>query len=92
MYQLGLLRDVTIVDSTRIEVFLKYIRRECAFKHIKLISVPGKRVYISLVRLSKLKEKSNASMYIISTSEGLKTDYECILSKLSGELLLKIEF
>lgn len=92
MYEIGMLRDINVFDGKNIEVFLKYNKRRCVFSKIKLISVPSKRVYIDLINLIKLKDKSNCSIYIISTSQGLKTDFECLMSNISGELLLKIEF
>jgi ribosomal protein S8 len=91
MMQLGLLRSINILDNRHIEVFFKYYQRRCVFSNIKLISIPSRRVYIDLVKLAKLKDKSNCSIYILSTNKGIKTDFECLFDKVSGELLLKIE-
>ncbi|SRR6266498_820918 len=92
MLSLGILRNMHYENSKNFEIFLKYNKRRCVFKHLKLISVPSRRVYIDLVDLARLKNKTFTCIYILSTNYGLKTDFECLLEKISGELLLKIEF
>jgi len=92
LYEHGLLRDVTYdVNSNKIEVFLKYVNRKCVFNKIKLVSVPSKRVYVNLLKLIKLKDKSNCSIFILSTNKGIKTDFMCNMERISGEILLKID-
>ena len=54
------------------------------------MSKPGNRNYVTLIELKKLKEDDTA-IYLISTNKGLKTDLECLLLKLAGEVILKIE-
>jgi ribosomal protein S8 len=90
-YDLGIIANFGFFDNRTILVNLKSHRRRSVFRKLKLISTPGKRVYVDLVRLAKLKDKSNCSFYIISTNQGLKTDFECYMEKLCGEVLLKIE-
>jgi len=91
LHNLGIIHDFMFVDDRTILVNLKYYKRRSVFKKLKLVSTPGKRVYVDLVRLAKLKDKSNCSFYIISTNQGLKTDFDCYIQKLCGEILLKIE-
>lgn len=89
--KMGLIRGFKFLDNIYIEVVLKYINNSLIFKNLKVLSIPSKRIYIDLIKLKKLKDKSNTSIYIISTNKGLKVDLECILENLAGELLLKIE-
>ena len=91
LQDLGIVHNLMFVDHRIILVNLKYSKRRSVFKKLKLVSTPGKRVYVDLIKLAKLKDKSNCSFYIISTPKGLKTDFECYVQKLCGEILLKIE-
>lgn len=91
LYELNIIKDFFILDHKEIIVNLKYNKRRGIFKNLKLISTPGKKVYVDLIKLAKLKDKSNCSFYIISTNKGLKTDFECYINKLCGQILLKIE-
>jgi ribosomal protein S8 len=88
--ELNVITSFTIIDDKNIKVYLKYLHRRCVFKDLKLISLPSKRIFVNLVTLYKLKENSNTCFFIISTNQGLKTDFECIFDRLSGEVLLKV--
>jgi ribosomal protein S8 len=89
--RIGLIRGFNFIDNRELEVMLKYVNSRMVYKNFKLISVPSKKIYVDLVKLKKLKDKTHASIFIISTNKGLKTDFECLLYKLTGELLIKIE-
>jgi ribosomal protein S8 len=90
LVKLNIIGNFTILDDKFILIDLKMIFRRGTFKKLKLVSTPGRRVYVNLIRLAKLKDKSNCSFYIISTPKGLKTDFECTVEKLCGEVLLKV--
>jgi ribosomal protein S8 len=90
LYQLGIIKDFEIKDDY-IMIFLKYNKGRTIFKKLKVISLPSKRVYVDLIKLAKLKDKSGGSFYILSTGKGLRTDFECLLLKMGGEVLLKVE-
>ena len=89
---LGIIEGFFILNDKKIEVFMKQARiNRFAFKNIKLISTPGKRVYVSLKQLYMLKDKVGKNVvYILSTDEGLMFDVECIKKRKSGEVLLLI--
>jgi ribosomal protein S8 len=89
--KIGIIRGFHFLGNNELEVILKYVKNEVVFKKLELVSVPSRRVYVDLVKLKKLKDRTNAYIFIVSTNRGLKTDFECLLGKLSGELLLKIE-
>jgi ribosomal protein S8 len=91
LYALGLIKGFTLLDYKTILIYMKYYRKRGVYKKLKLVSTPGKRVYVDLIKMAKLKDKSNCSFFIISTNQGLKTDFECYVQKLCGEILLKIE-
>ncbi len=90
LQKIGIIRGFTFFEN-KIEVYLKYVNNRCVFLNLKLVSIPSKKAQFNLLKLSKIKEKKNTSIYIISTNQGLKTDFECLLYKLSGEVILKID-
>jgi ribosomal protein S8 len=91
-YRIGLIRSFNLIDDNeKIRVYLKFVSGRSVFKKIKLVSLPSKRVYLSLIKLSKLRNKHSIVVFIVSTKNGLKIDTECLYYKMSGEILLKIE-
>jgi small subunit ribosomal protein S8 len=72
-----------------IVVALKYVAdRECAFRGIKRVSRPGRRVYVRYDRIPRVL--SGLGMSILSTSHGLMTDRDARRRKLGGELLCEV--
>lgn len=92
--KIGLIRGFFILEKeNHILVYLKYKNKKPALYNIEIISKPSKRVYWSLNVLSHFYRKhAFSTFYIISTSKGLITSNEAILSKsISGEILCKIK-
>jgi len=89
--QIGIIRGYTIEDPRFIEVWLKRRNGRCVFRKIRVVSIPSKPVYVDLVKLGKLKDKSNTSFFIVSTSIGLLYDFQCIYNNISGKVILKID-
>jgi small subunit ribosomal protein S8 len=89
---LGAIRGYHVVDDNSIEVVLKYDRTKMAFTDIKVVSTPGRRIYVSILELYKLKDRYPSEIFVLSTSEGLKLDIDCLRERLGGLVLLKISF
>jgi ribosomal protein S8 len=89
--RIGIIRGLYFIDNNKLEVMLKYVNNRVVFRKLELVSVPSRKVYVDLIKLKKLKDKNNAYIFVVSTNKGLKTDFECLLNKLSGELLFRIE-
>ena len=87
---LGIIRGYQILDNYKIEIFLRYNRGRCAFIHLTVLSKPSKRVYVTLIKLHKLKEKYPNDILLLSTSKGLMLDVECLEQKKGGLVLLRI--
>ena len=68
-----------------IKVTLKYAEKTRVIKGIKRISKPGLRVYAKANELPKVL--NGLGIAIISTSNGIMTDREARLNKLSGEVV-----
>lgn len=81
---------VCLDDDLKIEVFLRFGYGFGAFKKLKLISKPSKKVYVNAIKLSKIKGRSSSSFFIISTSRGLLFDHECLYFNSGGKILIQI--
>jgi small subunit ribosomal protein S8 len=71
-----------------LEIKLKYSEEKPAISHIKIYSLPGRRIYLKSKDLRKFGR--SGGMIVISTSAGLKTAQEAILEKQGGELICQI--
>lgn len=91
MYNNGLISGFRMCSDS-IWVFLAYTGHFCIFSKLEIISTPGHRVYWSLDKLQKKYSNMNfAGFYIISSSKGLITSNQALLSlHTSGEILLKV--
>jgi small subunit ribosomal protein S8 len=85
---LGYISYSVIFDRT-IVVYLKYKDNKAIFMGFKLISTPGRRIYLSLKQIKKINRKWPG--YIIcSTNKGLLTSIECEEYKIGGEIPFQI--
>lgn len=70
-------------------VALKYDReRSSAFRGMKRVSKPGRRVYTPHDRIPRVL--SGLGISIISTSQGLMTDHEARKNRVGGEILCEV--
>jgi len=93
LQKIGLIRGFFFLyNENTILVFLKYKNGVACINDIDVISKPSKRIYWSLNFLSKNYRRHNFStIYIISSSKGLITQNDALLSKnFSGEIMCKI--
>jgi ribosomal protein S8 len=94
LQKIGLIRGFFfLLNNNNILIYLKYKRGAPSIFEMNLISKPSKRIYWTLNFLSKNYVRSNFStIYIISTSKGLMTQNDILLTKqFSGEILCKIK-
>jgi len=88
---IGIIRGYKFIDNMQIEVRFKYYRGRAVCRSISLVSTPGKKIYVNLPNLYKMKEYSSGSILILSTSQGYLTDIECLEKNIGGEVKLKIK-
>lgn len=69
----------------QLEIFLKYNNGKPVLKKISSLSKPGRRIYVSVKTLWKLK--TSLSTLIISTPKGLLSDKTCRKLHQGGEVL-----
>ncbi|HEX2734256.1 MAG TPA: 30S ribosomal protein S8 [Polyangiaceae bacterium] len=90
----GYIADVRLeegesVTDARIVVALKYDKdRSSAFRGMRRVSRPGRRVYARHDHLPRVL--SGLGISIISTSQGLMTDQEARRNKVGGEVLCEV--
>lgn len=73
-------------------IFLQYKGNFSLIREIKLISKPGKRIFVTTYQLESLIRRSTASssFYILSTIKGLLYAEDSLALNIAGELLIKI--
>ncbi len=71
-----------------IRLKLKYTDHGPAIRHIKNISTPGQRIYVSTKDIPQILNGYGTA--IISTSRGLMTGKEAAKNKAGGELMFEI--
>lgn len=72
----------------KIRVTLRYYKREPAFKELKRISKPGRRIYSSADKLPRIK--NGLGIAVISTSRGVMSDKQARRENVGGEVLCAI--
>jgi small subunit ribosomal protein S8 len=71
-----------------LRVTLRYYQREPAFRNIKRISKPGRRVYTNVKALPRVK--NGLGIAVVSTSKGVMSDKEARKMNVGGEILCTI--
>ena len=83
----GFISNVIEMKSGKLlKVNLKYqTNGSPIFKELKLLSTPGKPIYLCYSHLTKLKQ--GVGTIILSTSLGLSTSQDCLKNKIGGTAL-----
>lgn len=89
-YKEGFLNGFRLLpgDKQKIEIFLKYHGDKPAISKLLPLSKPGRRLYIPVKTLWKVKTSVNN--LIISTSKGVFSEKDCRKSGIGGEILCLI--
>lgn len=93
LFSIGVIKNFTVVKSVRgyyIWLTPFFYKGVCFFKSLRLISTSSKKFYITYRALRLLSRSVGSSIYIVSTSKGLMTHYECLRCKIGGILLCAI--
>lgn len=75
------------VKEGKLELKLKYSHKEPVIIDIKLVSKPGKRVY---VKLDDIAKKRGSSIYLINSPKGVISSKEAIKLGAGGEVIAEI--
>ena len=71
-----------------IKVALKYFDGEPVIKELKRVSTPGRRVYLGVDNLPKVRQ--GLGVAIVSTSKGIMSDAKARQSRVGGEVLCTV--
>ena len=71
-----------------IKVSLKYFDGEPVIKELKRVSTPGRRVYLGVDNLPKVRQ--GLGVAVVSTSKGIMSDSQARQSRVGGEVLCTV--
>ncbi len=90
--QEGYIEDFKYIEEkpqAKIEIILKYDEnKQPVIAGVRRVSKPGRRIYKGYKDLSKVM--NGLGIAIISTSQGIMTDYEARKRKIGGEVICEI--
>ena len=88
----GYIKNYEIEKSTSgtdlIKVALKYFDGELVIKELKRVSTPGRRVYLGVDNLPKVRQ--GLGVAVVSTSKGIMSDSQARQSRVGGEVLCTV--
>lgn len=85
---IGRVAELKVGNFNYIKIELKYSEQGPAIRHIRKISKPGQRIYVSGGEIPRVL--NNFGTAIISTSKGLLTSQEARQGNVGGELMFEI--
>jgi len=71
-----------------IKVSLKYFDGEPVIKELKRVSTPGRRVYLGVDNLPRVRQ--GLGVAVVSTSKGIMSDSQARQSRVGGEVLCTV--
>ena len=80
--------EKTASGTDTIKVSLKYFDGEPVIKELKRVSTPGRRVYLGVDNLPKVRQ--GLGVAVVSTSKGIMSDSEARQSRVGGEVLCTV--
>ncbi len=88
----GFIRGYATVEQNgnppEFEIELKYFDGQPVIRHIRRISTPGRRVYMSVTTLPRVQNGLGIS--ILSTSKGVMSDAMARTENVGGEILCEV--
>ncbi len=85
----GFIRNYRLIDDRKqgiLRIYLKYGGNlEKVITDLKRISKPGRRVYVGIANIPRVY--GNLGTAVLSTSQGVLTDFQCRKAKVGGEVL-----
>jgi len=91
LFENGYITKYAFVDDGlqgEIKIILKYDGKTSAINDIQRISKPSRRVYAPATEIPKVL--NGMGTCIVSTSKGIKTDFQCRKEGVGGELIGKV--
>jgi ribosomal protein S8 len=86
LYTSGLIQGYTVLDSSKVVIYLRKVFNKTLTRDLKLISTPKSKISLDYKSISSLKKNTNFTLFF-STDQGLFTINECKKHKIGGVLL-----
>ncbi|GEM_PF-623927 len=88
----GYIKDfATNNDSKKsIDVLLRLLNGERVFNSFKLLSLPGRRVYMKKGEITKMLKYNSRSLFVVSTSKGVLSAVDAVRRGVGGEVLCEV--
>ena len=80
--------EKSVSGTDVIKVSLKYFDGEPVIKELKRVSTPGRRVYLGVDNLPKVRQ--GLGVAVVSTSKGIMSDSQARQSRVGGEVLCTV--
>ena len=80
--------EKSVTGTDIIKVSLKYFDGEPVIKELKRVSTPGRRVYLGVDNLPKVRQ--GLGVAVVSTSKGIMSDTQARQSRVGGEVLCTV--
>ena len=80
--------EKNVSGTDLIKVSLKYFDGEPVIKELKRVSTPGRRVYLGVDNLPKVRQ--GLGVAVVSTSKGIMSDSQARQSRVGGEVLCTV--
>ena len=84
----GYIGDFEVNDQNKIDVELKYYKKQPVMQSVRRISTCGQRRYCRVDKLNKIKK--GFRLFILSTSQGVMTHVKAESLNIGGEILLEV--
>jgi len=84
----GYILNYSKINDRTLSIHLKYHNSNPVISEIQTVSKPGRKIYCGFDKVPLVK--NGLGVLIISTSQGILTDYEARTKKVGGEILLKV--
>ncbi|NIM18639.1 MAG: 30S ribosomal protein S8 [Candidatus Latescibacteria bacterium] len=88
----GFLKDVKYIEDNRqgiLRLYLKYDKEmQCAINGLRRVSKPSLRIYSPRKKIPRVL--GGYGMAILSTSQGILSDKECLKRRIGGEVICEV--
>ena len=91
LFQDNLILSYKKKDKNIYDIFLKPTISNLFFKNFKIISKPGRRIYVSVAKLKEFTFFNPFNIAYVSTSVGILNSKKAIKYNIGGELLVIIQ-
>ena len=90
LLKLGIIRGF-MLNGNKVEVFMKYVDNRVPFIKVSQVSKVSSKGFVKYNKLKYISDRNGSSVFILTTSSGLKFNYECLNENIGGEIIMKID-